>query len=124
MVLLNGYKVGHVSEIRFDKDNVNRIVVEISLDENVRLPVGTAMLIKSSSLVSGIKDLKLLLGEGPGFHEPGDTLIAAMEKDLTELIGAYQGQGGNRIDPYRLNPGSGERCTGCFYPAAPEIHPG
>lgn len=87
VVLLNGYKVGHVSEIRFDKDNITRIVVEVSLDENVRLPVGTALLIKSSSLVSGIKDLKILLGDGPGFHEPGDTLIAAVEKELTDLIG-------------------------------------
>ena len=87
VVLLNGYKVGHVSEIRFDKDDVNRIVVEVSMDENVRLPDGTAMLIKNSSLVSNIKDMIILLGEGPGYHEAGDTLVGAMEKDITELIG-------------------------------------
>jgi phospholipid/cholesterol/gamma-HCH transport system substrate-binding protein len=87
VVILNGYKVGHVSEIRFDKDNVNRIIVEISLEEKVKLPAGTALLIKSSSLVSGIKDLKLVLGEGPGFHVPGDTLVAATEIEITDLIG-------------------------------------
>ena len=87
VVNLNGYKVGHVSEIRFDKDDVSRIIVEVSLEEKVKLPAGTALLIKGSSLVSGIKDLRIILGKGPGFHVPGDTLIAATEFEITDLIG-------------------------------------
>jgi len=86
-VILNGYKVGNVGSIRFDKHNVERIVVAINLEEKVKLPVNTVLLIKSASLVSGIKDLKLILGDGPGYHEPGDTLIAATEQELTDLIG-------------------------------------
>src|SRR4030042_7150956 len=69
VVILNGYKVGNVGSIRFDKDNIDRIVVEITLEERVKLPLNTVLLIKGSSLVSGIKDLKLVPGDGPGFHE-------------------------------------------------------
>ena len=87
VVILNGYKVGNVGSIRFDKDNVDRIVVEINLEEKIKLPINTVVLINSSSLVSGIKDLKLVLGEGPGYHAPGDTLIAAIEQDFTQIIG-------------------------------------
>jgi len=86
VVFLNGYKVGNVGAIRFDKDNIDRIVVEINLEEKVKLPVNTILLIKSAGLVSGIKDMKLIPGEGPGFHEPGDTLMGAMEKDLLAII--------------------------------------
>ena len=87
VVVLNGYKVGNVGSIQFNKDNVDRIVVEINLEEKIRLPRNTVLLIRNSSLVSGIKELKIVLGEGPGFHEPGDTLIAATERELSELIG-------------------------------------
>ena len=87
VVVLNGYKVGNVGAIRFNKDDVNRIVVEINLEEKIKLPRNTVLLIRNSSLVSGIKELKILLGEGPGFHEPGDTLIAATERELSDLIG-------------------------------------
>ncbi|MBN2275528.1 MAG: MCE family protein [Bacteroidales bacterium] len=87
VVMLNGYKVGHVSEISFDKDNFDRIVVAVVLDDNIILPSGTAMLIASSSLISDIKELRIILGDGPGFHESGDTLISATEHGLTDIIG-------------------------------------
>jgi phospholipid/cholesterol/gamma-HCH transport system substrate-binding protein len=86
VVMLNGYKVGNVGKINFDKNNANRIIVEIRLEEKVRLPENTILLIKSSSIVSGIKDLKIILGNGPGYHTPGDTLIGAVESELTDII--------------------------------------
>lgn len=89
-VILNGYKVGHVSKITFNREDYSRIAVEVTLDENVRLPVGTALLIRSSSLVSGIKDVKIVLGEGPGFYEPGDTLAGAIEAELGDIIGTIK----------------------------------
>jgi phospholipid/cholesterol/gamma-HCH transport system substrate-binding protein len=87
VVVLNGYKVGNVGSIGFNKNNVDRIVVEINLEEKVKLPRNTVLLIRNSSLISGIKEIRIVLGEGPGFHEPGDTLIAAVEQELTDVIG-------------------------------------
>jgi phospholipid/cholesterol/gamma-HCH transport system substrate-binding protein len=87
VVMLNGYKVGNVGAIQFDKDNVNRFVVEVNLKEKVKLPRNSVLLIRNSSIISGIKEIRIVLGEGPGFQEPGDTLIAATEQELSDLIG-------------------------------------
>jgi phospholipid/cholesterol/gamma-HCH transport system substrate-binding protein len=87
VVNLNGYKVGNVGAIKFNKDDINRIVVQIELTEKMKLPRNTMLLIKSSSLVSGIKELKLVLGEGPGYYEPGDTLIGGVDQELSDIIG-------------------------------------
>jgi phospholipid/cholesterol/gamma-HCH transport system substrate-binding protein len=86
VVYLNGYKVGNVSKIEFDKDDVKRIIVEISLEQKVKLTKNSTLLLRSGSLISGTKDIDLLLGEGPGFCESGDTLKSAVQVDLIDYI--------------------------------------
>lgn len=85
-VFLNGYKVGNVSRIEFDKDNLSRIIVEISLEQRVAIPLGSSLVIRSSSLISGIRDLDIELGDLAGFHQPGDTLAAAIQVELSDYI--------------------------------------
>lgn len=87
VVVLNGYKVGNVGAIEFNKDKVDRIVVKIDLEEKVTLPQNTILLIRNSSLISGIKEIRIVLGEGPGYHAPGDTLMGAVEQEIGEIIG-------------------------------------
>jgi len=86
VVYLNGYKVGNVHKIEFDKDNIDKIVVEISLDQKVRLTKNTTLVIRSASLISGTKDLDLILGEGPGIHQSGDTLLSAVQVEISDYI--------------------------------------
>jgi phospholipid/cholesterol/gamma-HCH transport system substrate-binding protein len=86
VVYLNGYKVGNVTDIAFDKDNMNKIVVQISLHEKLKLPRNTALVIRSASLISGTKDLDLIPGNEPGFHESGDTLVSLIQAELTDYI--------------------------------------
>jgi phospholipid/cholesterol/gamma-HCH transport system substrate-binding protein len=86
VVYLNGYKVGSVSRIEFDKENIRHIVVEISLQQRVKLNRGTIMVLRSGSLISGTKDVDLQLGDGPGFHVSGDTLQTAVEVELADYI--------------------------------------
>lgn len=86
VVYLNGYKVGNVSAIEFDKDNVSKITVEVALAQKIRLLKGTTMVLRSGSIISGTKDVDLVLGNGPGFHDSGDTLISAVQVELTDYI--------------------------------------
>jgi len=86
VVYLNGYKVGNVSRIEFDKQDVSKIIVEISLQQRIRLTQNTVMVLRSGSLISGTKDIDLVLGKGSGFCEPGDTLISAVQVELTDFI--------------------------------------
>ncbi len=86
VVYLNGYKVGNVSAIEFDKDNVSQIIVKISLAQQIKLMKGTTMVLRSGSIISGTKDVDLVLGSGPGFHDSGDTLRSAVQVELTDYI--------------------------------------
>lgn len=86
VVYLNGYKVGNVSNIEFDSDNARRIVVEISLEKKVALPRNTTILLRSGSLISGTKDIDLVLGDAPEYCVSGDTLMAAIQVELTDYI--------------------------------------
>jgi phospholipid/cholesterol/gamma-HCH transport system substrate-binding protein len=86
VVYLNGYKVGNVTAIAFDKNNMDKIVVQISLHEKLKLPRNTALVIRSASLISGTKDLDLIPGNEQGFHESGDTLVSLIQAELTDYI--------------------------------------
>ncbi|MBN2813238.1 MAG: MCE family protein [Bacteroidales bacterium] len=85
-VFLNGYKVGNVTGIRFDENNVDNIVVEISLEGKLKLRKNTMLMLASGSIISGAKDMNIIMGDGNGYCQSGDTLLSAVQLDLTELI--------------------------------------
>jgi len=86
VVNLNGYKVGNVTSIEFEPQNLKKIVVEISLEKKLKLPRNTSIVIRSGSLISGAKDIDLVLGSGPGYYEPGDTLPSSIQVELSDYI--------------------------------------
>jgi phospholipid/cholesterol/gamma-HCH transport system substrate-binding protein len=86
VVNLNGYKVGNVTSIEFDKHNLKKIIVEISLDKKLKLPRNTSVVVRSGSLISGAKDIDLLLGDASGFYEAGDTIPSAVQVELADYI--------------------------------------
>jgi phospholipid/cholesterol/gamma-HCH transport system substrate-binding protein len=92
VVNLNGYKVGHVSNIQFEENNLGKIVVEISLGKKVKLPRNTKIVLRSGSLISGSKDVDLVLGDGPGYYVPGDTLPSSIQVELADYIDPIRSQ--------------------------------
>lgn len=83
-VMLGGYKIGYVDNIRF-MDDLHYLVVRISIDKNFKLPEGTVARIYSSD-VMGTRAVELVPGISGEFHFPGDTLIGVKEPDLREEI--------------------------------------
>ncbi len=92
VVNLNGYKVGNVSKIQFEENNLGKIVVEISLEKKIKLPRNTIIVLRSGSLISGSKDVDLVLGDGPGYYEPGDTLPSSVQVELADYIDPIRSQ--------------------------------
>lgn len=86
VVYLNGYKVGNVNRIEFDKNNVNKIIVSISLEEKMPLRKNTKFLLRSGSIISGTKDVDIIPGDGEGYYEPGDTIPSAIQTELTDFV--------------------------------------
>ncbi|MBN1157974.1 MAG: MCE family protein [Bacteroidales bacterium] len=86
VVFLNGYKVGNVAGIDLELDNPDRIVVEMALDKRIKLARPARAVIRSSSLISGVKDIYLEIGDGPGTHAEGDTLQPEIEVEIFDFI--------------------------------------
>lgn len=88
-VTLNGYKIGIVREIRYDYNNPGHVNVEISLDKELRLPVGTQALVSTDLL--GTASIVLKMGNSAdGFYQSGDTIpsgkIAGMMDAVSQNI--------------------------------------
>ena len=71
-VTVNGFKVGQVREISYECDNPGHVRVELSLDRELRLPVGTKAVIEQDLL--GTSTVVLHMGSSKDFHEVGNRL--------------------------------------------------
>lgn len=84
-VTLNGYKIGIVREIRYDYNNPGHVVVELSLDKELRLPVGTEGALTTDLL--GTASIALKPGNpADGYYSVGDTIIATKTSGLMDAV--------------------------------------
>lgn len=79
-VTLNGYKVGQVNNIEYEYDNPGHILVELSLNKNLRVPAGSEAIIVTDML--GTATVTLKLADTKDFHDVGDRLIGKTDKGL------------------------------------------
>ena len=86
-VYANGYKVGVIKDIQYDYNPQGKIVAEMGLDKQMRLPQGSHAEI-ASDLLGNIK-INLVLGEDP-IHmvAKGDTITGGEEQGLMSKLGA------------------------------------
>ena len=83
-VTLNGFKVGLVRDIKYEYDKPGNVVVELSLDKELKLPEGTKAMLVTDML--GTSTIELDMTDNTKFHEVGDQLIAVNKKGLMESI--------------------------------------
>lgn len=85
-VLVNGFKVGQVSDVGFSDKGDGSILVEFTIEESqLRIPIDSDAKIYSSDLF-GTKAIKIEPGITQSFAQPGDTLFASVEMDITEAV--------------------------------------
>lgn len=84
-VTLNGFKIGIVREIRYDYDNSGHVLVEISLDKELKMPVGTEALVSTDLL--GTASITLRMGDtANGFYAPGDTIPSGKVAGMMDAV--------------------------------------
>lgn len=83
-VHLNGFKVGLVREISYEYDNPGHVKVEIDLDKNLRLPVGSKAVMASDLLGTG--SISLQLADSKEFYPKGHTIDGVNPKGMMESI--------------------------------------
>ncbi len=76
-VYADGYKVGVVKAVTYDYKNRNNILVQITVDEDMRIPKGSSAELVSEML--GTVKVNLLLANNPSQRcEPGDTIVGGI----------------------------------------------
>ncbi|NUM51197.1 MAG: MCE family protein [Flavobacteriales bacterium] len=87
-VMYNGYKVGTINEIYFHPSYNGTIVVRFSVNEKgLKLKKDAIATIKSADIL-GTKAIDLHPGISQIILKPGDTLLASIDKTLTEEVNA------------------------------------
>lgn len=84
-VTINGLSIGQVSGMSFDKGNPGKIVVELNISNDVRIPKNSVARIFSSDLL-GTRGIQIILGDSPEEARSGDTLISEMQKSLQDEV--------------------------------------
>lgn len=83
-VMVNGYQVGLVKEINFDY-NTNEIEVKMSLDEELKIPIGSSVSLSSQLL--GSPTLVLNLAHGEACYKVGDVIPSSVQTGLMDKVG-------------------------------------
>lgn len=86
-VLINGYPVGQIDNIRLIQNRNNELLVGLSIDDDVLIGESAAAVLITSDLLGG-KAIELEVGDISKPLENGDTLIAKKEQGIAELVQA------------------------------------
>ena len=84
-VLISGYKIGQVSDIKLLPGNSGRLLVSFVVDATVKLPVNSVAQIVSADLM-GTRSIKLILSNNEEYYSNNDTIPGAVESDLREQV--------------------------------------
>ena len=86
-VMVNGYKVGMVSDIDLLIEQNQNLLITISLDKEFEMPINTVCKIVNQDLM-GTKGVSLVLGDSPELLAIGDTLLSGIEGTLQDEVNA------------------------------------
>jgi phospholipid/cholesterol/gamma-HCH transport system substrate-binding protein len=84
-VFINGYKVGLVDDIKFLNHDAGKLVVTISLEQNVTIPKDSRAVLINADIM-GTKALRIDRGSSPENLEYGDTLPGEIEAGLMDQL--------------------------------------
>ncbi len=84
-VLINGYKVGLINNIKFSGESLNDIIIAFTVDHNFDIPENSIVELHSADLL-GTKALRIIPSQSENYHEHGDTLISSTEKDMISSL--------------------------------------
>ncbi len=80
-VVINGFKVGMVSNVKFAKGNLDKIIIAFTVDDKYNIPEKSVVELHSADIM-GTKALRILPSKADNYHNYGDTLITETQKDI------------------------------------------
>ncbi|MGK6352996.1 MlaD family protein [Parapedobacter sp. DT-150] len=86
-ILVNGYQIGRVSDMKLQRDG--RIRTEFKIKGNYTIPANTVARLASTDLLGG-KAIIFELGDSPTYAKDGDELEAGLQKNIMEQVEPIQ----------------------------------
>ncbi len=83
-VTVNGFKIGLIRNISYEYDNPGHVLVELSLDKELKLPEGTVALLTSDML--GTASIQLQMGTSSSYHKIGDKILGDTPSGLMDNV--------------------------------------
>lgn len=83
-VTVNGFKVGLVRDISYEYDNPGHVLVELSLDRNLKVPEGTKAVLATDLL--GTASVALDMAKTDRMHAVGDHLTGVVPKGMMDNV--------------------------------------
>lgn len=84
-VFVSGYKVGNVHKMYFKEDHSGKIIIEISVSRNIRIPKNSIAQIYNNDIM-GTKAIRLIFSTDTLFQQEHDTLITDVEIGLMDQL--------------------------------------
>jgi phospholipid/cholesterol/gamma-HCH transport system substrate-binding protein len=84
-LMINGFKVGIVGDIKLSSDTTKNVIVALLLDDAVKVPKNSIAKVISSDIL-GSKAVRLILGSGITYANDGDTLQSEQEDNLKQAV--------------------------------------
>jgi phospholipid/cholesterol/gamma-HCH transport system substrate-binding protein len=86
-VLVNGYRVGLVKEMKLDQKKGNKILVTLDIEQDIAIGDSTIAMLVSSDLL-GSKAIDLYMGRNNKRYEGGEFLIPYVKQSITDMLSA------------------------------------
>lgn len=83
-VTVNGFKVGQVRSVEYEYDNPGHVLVEMSLNKDLRVPVGTKAVIVADML--GTATVRLDMAQSADYHRVGDRLEGVTQDGMMDAV--------------------------------------
>ncbi|MCG8698753.1 MAG: MlaD family protein [Bacteroidales bacterium] len=98
-VFVKGYKIGNINSVTYDHRGTGNFIVKMNVEDGVKIPAGSKVLVRTSNLIASAKDLELVFKDTNAFLMPGDTLTSGVNPGLSELLDPIT----NKIDVVLLD---------------------
>lgn len=86
-IVIKGFKVGVISDITYDPQKSDKIVLHFNIKNKFRIPENSSARIYSDGLLGG-KAVEIELGDSKTYLSNGDTLRSFREKDIFDIAGS------------------------------------
>ena len=87
-ITVNGYKIGTITEIKFDNKRDNQLRVDLNIENDIDIPIKNSVAKIVSLDLMGTKGISLVLGDSTDFVSTGDELMSSIESSLQDEVNA------------------------------------